>query len=87
MTNSGTPVDFIARLADAWDGRGGHVLTPSKEHLALLSLADEPHAELFAKLPWAALPADVRRKLVFAARRAVDLGRMCAWTFGEGDGA
>jgi hypothetical protein len=82
-----TPVDFIARLAEAWDGRGDHVLSPPHEHLALLALADEPNSRLFPHLPWRSLPEDVRRKLVFAARKAVDLGRACAWVFGEGEGA
>jgi hypothetical protein len=78
-------VDFVARLADAWDGRGRQVLRPPGEHLALLMLAFLPaHLHLF---PWRELDEATRQRLVRAARQAVDLGRQCAWVFGEGEGA
>jgi hypothetical protein len=79
------PVDFIARLADAWDGRGAKVFTPPAEHRALLELAMLP-PDLW-NIPWRDLGSQNRFKLMFAARRAIALGRACAWAFGEGRGA
>lgn len=77
---------FVARLADAWDFKGNHVFTASgAEHRALLDLAVLP-AEL-AQVRWTELTGDQRFKLIFAARRAIEFGRQCAWLFGEGQGA
>lgn len=79
-------IDFIARLADAWDGRGRNVFTAGGgEHLALLNLAGLDAS--LARVYWNNLDGDERRKLVFAARRAIEFGRQCAWVFGEGQGA
>ena len=78
-------VDFIARLAEAWDGRGAHPLTPPSEHLALLNLAQL--SETCVGTRWSDLLPMERRALLFAARRAIELGRACAWVFGEGRGA
>ncbi|MGH8208104.1 MAG: hypothetical protein ACRETD_03090 [Steroidobacteraceae bacterium] len=87
-------IDFIARLEQAWDGRGEQVFAPPREHIALLMLAGVHPNELQTLLDkfgnayaWALLPPDIRRQLIFAARRAVELGRQCAWAFGEGEGA
>lgn len=77
-------VDYVARIADAWDGTRG-ALRPPKEHYALLALAGLS-PELWRR-PWNSLSADERLKLLEAARRAVALGRACAWVFGEGRGA
>ena len=83
--SSQTPVDFIARIAQAWDGLGRHALTPYAEHEALCAIARlEPR---LSKRSWRELTPDQRRALVLAVRRAVDLGRCCAWTLGEGQGA
>lgn len=73
-------VDFIARLADAWDGRGRVVLRPPAEHVALLHLADM--SEELAGFRWSDLPPVGRERLVFAARKVVELGSACAWCFG-----
>jgi hypothetical protein len=79
-------VDPIARLAEAWEMAGRHAfLAGGGEHLALLGLAHLP-AEL-AKVRWDRLTAEQRRRLMIAARQAVELGRLCAWVFGEGQGA
>jgi hypothetical protein len=56
-----------------------------REHRALLALALLP-AELAGRR-WQELSGDERRKIVFAARAAVELGKACAWFFGEGHGA
>lgn len=72
--------DFIARLADAWDGRGRSVLTGPRDHQALLRLASLP--ESLWSTNWLRLDALTRERLVFAARTGVDLGRTCAWVFG-----
>jgi hypothetical protein len=79
-------LDFVARLADAWDGKGDHVFRASgAEHRALLALAGLQVPLAGAR--WAELHADERMKLVFAARQVIELGRECAWIFGEGQGA
>lgn len=78
-------VDFVARLAEAWDGAGRQALAPPTDHEALCCLARLP---LFVSLVrWRDLNGDQRQKLVFAARRAVELGKTGAWIFGEGRGA
>lgn len=79
-------VDFVARLADAWDGRGSHVFAASgREHCALLELANLPVA--LQSVRWGDLSPQQRFQLIFAARRAIEFGRACAWLFGEGQGA
>ncbi len=75
-----TDVDFIGRLADAWDGNGRPALRPHVEHLALLTLAHM--GDELAGLSWSQLSPPARERLVFAARLALDLGRTCAWCFG-----
>lgn len=78
--------DFIARLADAWDGRGANVLRAGgDEHRALLQIAKLPVGLWCAQ--WSELGADERYKLLRAARRAIEFGRTCACIFGEGQGA
>jgi hypothetical protein len=79
-------VDFIARLADAWDQKGQSIFTASGvEHLALLALAGLPAS--LARSRWAELSGEERFALLKAARRAIEFGRQCAWVFGEGEGA
>jgi hypothetical protein len=79
-------IDFTARLADAWDGKGNSVFAASGvEHCALLELANLPIGLQRAK--WNDLSGQERYQLVFAARRAIEFGRQCAWIFGEGQGA
>ena len=73
-------VDFIGRLADAWDGRGRMILQPPAEHLALLRLAHM--SDELAGLDWSQLSPPARDRLVFAARKVVQLGAACAWCFG-----
>ena len=85
MTNI-AEVDFIARLADAWDGRGSNIFRAGgTEHRALLDLAGLDPS--LANERWRELKAGERLKLVQAARRAIEFGRACAWVFGEGSGA
>jgi hypothetical protein len=79
-------IDFIARMSEAWDLRGGHCFAAGgREHRALLALAGLPIA--LANVAWNDLNGDQRRRLIIAARHAVDLGRAAAWVFGEGNGA
>lgn len=79
-------VDFVARLAEAWDCAGRHPFEAGgSEHRALLALAYLPLD--LADRHWSQLTADQRRRVLIAARKAVDLGRACAWVFGEGQGA
>jgi hypothetical protein len=73
-------VDFIARLADAWDGRGRVTLQPPAEQVALLHLADL--SEELAAFKWSDLPPPARERLVFAARKTADMAAACAWCFG-----
>lgn len=85
MADAHRAVDFIARLAETWDGRGRHALTRPFEHRALVAMAGMDHR--LAGLPWQHLKPDERAALLTAARRMVELGRECAWVFGEGEGA
>lgn len=78
--NAPQPIDFVARLADAWDGRGNNALTPPTEHRALLSLANLPPS--LALFTWAELSGAHRYALVVAARQAIELGRASARIFG-----
>lgn len=74
-------VDFIARLADAWDFKGQNVFRATgDEHRALLQLASLP-LEL-RDVKWSELTGEQRQSLVWSAKRAVHLGRLCAWFFG-----
>ena len=83
-------IDCIARLAEAWDGRGRNPLRPPYEHAALLAragLLDLAQRRLEEWIFWDNLTPDQRRRLILAARECVELGRACAWVFGEGRGA
>lgn len=73
-------IDFIARLADAWDGKGRYSLRAPAEHQALLRLANLP--ESMHDFRWRQLGPLERERLVFAARMGFDLGKTCAWCFG-----
>lgn len=85
MNAAARSVDYIARLAEAWDGAGRNVLAPPFEHRALVALAGmRPE---IAGLPWRHLKPEERSALLYAARRIVDMARACAWVFGEGQGA
>lgn len=79
------PVDPVARLAEAWDN-GRHALAASgREHRALVAMAGiNPQC---AGLAWEQLAGYQRKALLVAALQAVELGRACAWVFGEGQGA
>lgn len=77
-----TLIDFIARLADAWDLRGNHCFTPLADRRALLALAYLP-PELI-KVHWDQLTGLERQKLLLAVRNAIGLGQFCAWILGEG---
>jgi hypothetical protein len=79
-------IDFIARVADAWDFKGQNVFRiGGSEHRALLELARLPRE--LCEVKWADLTGDQRQQIVWAARRAIEFGRQCAWIFGEGQGA
>lgn len=77
-------VDVIARLAESWDGIGRNALTAPIEHQALLCIAHLP--TILHVRRWNDLTGDERSKLLTAARRAVELGKLCAWFFGEAYG-
>lgn len=79
-------VDFIARLAEAWNYDGRHPFKAAgTEHRALLALASLP-AEL-ERQKWDQLTGEQRHRLIMACRYGVTFGRQCAWVFGEGRGA
>lgn len=77
--------DFVARFADAWDGKGQQVFTPYRDHIALLELARLP--QTLHRTRWAQLSGSDRFELLKAARRLIELRRLCAWVFGEEQGA
>jgi hypothetical protein len=72
--------DFVARLADAWDGNGRHALAPYREHCALLRLAQLPEA--LHQIRWGELQPAQHHRLLFAARAALELGSVCSWVLG-----
>ena len=79
-------IDPIARLAEAWNLEGRHPFAASgREHRALLAMAGLD--QKLVSLPWNHLQPYQCQALFVAARQAVDLGRACAWVFGEGQGA
>jgi hypothetical protein len=85
VTDALRAVDFVARFAEAWDCRGRHVFRPPFEHRALVAMSGmRPE---IAGLPWRHIKPEERNALMYAARRVVELGRQCAWCFGEGEGA
>lgn len=85
MVDAQRSVDFVARLSEAWDGNGRQVFTPPFEHRALVAMSGmRPEV---AGLKWRHLRPEERSALLHAARRCVELGRQCAWVFGEGEGA
>jgi hypothetical protein len=84
-----TPVDIIARLQRAWDCEGNMILQPPFEHMALAALAGLvspnstfPLSVRGVLIPWGALTPEERRKLIYAARRIVEMARVSAWVFG-----
>lgn len=86
MTDAQRAVDYVARFAEAWDcGNDRHYFKPPFEHRALVAMSGMP-PEL-AGLKWRHLKPEERNTLMYAARRCVELGRQCAWCFGEGEGA
>jgi hypothetical protein len=86
MNAAARSVDYIARLAEAWNLEGRHCFAAGgREHRALLSLAYLP-PEL-EKRRWEDLTAEQKRRLIVAARQGVEFGRALAWCFGEGEGA
>jgi hypothetical protein len=86
MNAAARSVDYIARLAEAWNLEGRHPFDISRrEHRALLVMAGLD-LRLQGRL-WHTLEAYQRQALFAAARDGVTLGRACAWVFGEGQGA
>lgn len=88
MNAAARSVDYVARLAEAWDMEGRHSFAAGggrREHRALLVMAGLDLA--LVRVPWRFLEEYQRRALVVAARQGVELGRQCAWCFGEGEGA
>ena len=86
MNAAARSVDFVARLAEAWNLDGRHPFDISgREHRALLVMAGLDLK--LVVLNWNSLEEYQRLALVVAARQAVELGRACAWCFGEGEGA
>jgi hypothetical protein len=85
MNAAARSVDYVARFAEAWDCNGRYIFKPPFEHRALVALTGmDPK---LAGLKWRHLKPEERNALMYAARRCVELGRQCAWCFGEGEGA
>jgi hypothetical protein len=86
MADALRAVDPIARLAEAWDLRGRHPFAAGgREHRALIAMAGiDPKCQ---SMRWDELAPYQRQALLTNARLAIELGRACAWVFGEGEGA
>ena len=79
-------IDFVGRMCEAWDQVGRHPFVAGyREHRALLAMAGLDVSLLSRS--WNDLQGYQRQALIVAARQMVELGRHCAWVFGEGDGA
>lgn len=77
-------LDFIARLAQSWDGRGNDVLMLiERRALWLMACLGEWPAGETGFPYWHELQPDQRRKLVSAARQAIELGTWARRMFGE----
>jgi hypothetical protein len=86
MTDPQRAVDYVARLAEAWDLLGRHPFAiGGREHRALLALAYLP-MEL-EKRRWNDLTGEQRRRLTNALLHGLEFGRAIAWVLGEGRGA
>jgi hypothetical protein len=71
-------LDFIARLAECWDGAPPEGLS-CPERRALCELSQLPFPGELAR--WSDLPSRARQLLLIGARRAVRLGRTCTWVY------
>lgn len=80
----GGEIDYIARIAEAWDGRGSSVFTPPTEHRLLLKAAGLSQ-DLWSR-SWSQLATDERMALVWTIYRVHTLQECCARIF-EGEGA
>lgn len=74
MSAAVAQIDFIARLAAAWDQRGDFILITA-EHRALWAFAGLPPFPGVAAPPWSELTPDQRHRLTYAARRTAELGK------------
>jgi len=77
----GDEIDYIARIAEAWDGRGKVVFTPPTEHQLLLRAARLPE-HLWQK-SWAGLTATERMAIAWTVYRVYDTRHACGWIFGD----
>jgi hypothetical protein len=84
MSNDVARMDFIARLAAGWDGRGDDVLTLAEKR-ALWALTHlPPWREHYGLSPtWKMLEPHERERLVRAARQTIELARWAQRCFGE----
>jgi len=84
MTEGSTGVDILARFAQAWDCAGNNVFWPPLEPAALATLAglENRWRRPWSHVRWNDLNVEERRKLLHAARRLIDMARVCAWVFG-----
>jgi hypothetical protein len=78
-------LDFVARLAAAWNGEG-ELLLRTSERRALCEIGGLERVSRFDDTRWEFLDGEERRCILFGARRAIELGRACGWIFGQGSG-
>jgi hypothetical protein len=76
-------MDFIARLAAGWDGRGNDVITLA-ERRALWAMSGMPAWPTGELAPmWRHLSPREREQLVRCARQVIELARWAQRCFGE----
>ncbi len=80
----GDEIDHIARIAEAWDGRGGNAFTPPTEHQLLLRAA-RLSPDLW-NVSWCQLTPDQRMALAWTVFCVHNMRSACCWIFGEAEG-
>jgi hypothetical protein len=80
MNTNVQEIDFIKRLADAWDARGHNIFTLYQQK-ALWTLAALDPDEFHPYLRWSEIPSPWRQRLITAARAGIAFGQVCRSVF------
>jgi hypothetical protein len=83
MSSPVVEVDFLARLAAGWDGRGNDVLLQSEKRALWTLIGNPPWPERQLAPLWRDLTPQQREALVRGARQVIELARWAQRCFGE----